>query len=133
MEYKIILTPIDVTKFILNASPVINGTALITLGETLLKKNLEHAHNLKYSIFGNVTNYTLSVPSATAVASGKFANTDTFYVSCPEDYLRKYLHQLAHVTHPGMFMDVKINITEEIDELRLIRDWAAANYPASLE
>ena len=92
--------------------------------------------NQEHRTFTDRKYYCMAIPNRVAIDSGKYDNSDVFYVTVRDNYLKPYIFYSAEMrcgrnatAYPFIYKDSVI-ITSHIDELALVEKWIELGYPS---
>ena len=91
MEFKLILVPETPDKLLLKPETPLAGLTFIEHASACLRRSLDTTQRMRHSTLGAVAQYELLVPQAIAIESCRFGNTNTIYVPCEENFLKKFI------------------------------------------
>ena len=138
MEFKLILVPETPDKLILRPEKPLAGLAFIEQASACLRRNLDTKTRMRHCTLGAIAQYEVSVPQAIAIESGRFADKNTVYIPCEEDFLKKFVFYGATIGRSSTHRQVYPYYTDEIvlcsyiDELGIIDIWRNRDYPDKL-
>lgn len=138
MEFKLILVPETPDKLLLKPETPLAGLTFIEHASACLRRSLDTTQRMRHSTLGAVAQYELLVPQAIAIESCRFGNTNTIYVPCEENFLKKFIFYGATLGRSSTRRNVypyytdEIVLTSYIDELAIIEIWRNRDYPDKL-
>lgn len=140
MNFKLILAPALTTDVLLEAEAPLQGLNFIEEAAKCLRRNLDGQTNMSHTTLGTLSSYTISVPQAIAIESGKFNDQTEFTLYLPNNFLNEYIFYGAAVSSVNSkrscypFYSNSVVLVSYIDELAVINTWKNAGYmPRILE
>lgn len=143
MTYRLILVPQRPNEVVLEEETKLCGLEFVSEASSLLRCNLDDYTKFTHVTLGNLTSYTISVPIADAIASGKFENCMERYLIVESGSLNKYIFHTAvakkarmnhvrdrcsHPTHSYPYYQDEVVLFSRIDELAFLEDWKNTGY-----
>lgn len=138
MNFKLILVPETPDKALLYPETPLSGLAFIEEASACLRRNLDNQSRCRHQTLGTITQYEISVPQAIAIESERYKTTDTFYLVCESDVLKRFIFYGASMTkmrggrcYP--YYSDEVVLTSYIDELAIIDLWRERGYPDKIQ
>lgn len=140
MNFKLKLAPALTTDVLLTAEVPLQGLSFVEKAAACLRRNLDCQTSMRHVTLGTLSSYTISVPQAIAIESGRFDAQSEFTLYLPNDFLADYIFYGAALSNVASkrscypFYNNEVVLVSYIDELAVIEAWKNAGYyPRILE
>ena len=138
MPFKLVFVAASPDQYVLHGEKKLRGLDFLTTASGLLRRVVDDCVTQEHKTFADRSYYCCAIPNRVAIDSGKYENTDVYYVLVKDNYLKSFLFYSADfrcgrngANYPFVYKDT-VTITSHIDELALIQKWMDLGYPAAI-
>lgn len=138
MPFKLVFVAANPEQYVFCNEKKLRGLEFLTTAGSLLRRVLDDGISQQHQMLGNRKYYCVAIPNRVAIDSGKYEDTEVFYVHVRNDWLKQFIFYSAEMrcgrnakNYPFTYKD-SVVVTSHIDELAAVERWIELGYPTCI-